>query len=353
MCQKKTLERKQSLEGKKSRPGGVVFNSRMKPITKADYEGKVRLEDLNGYFKPKRRNYIAASNAEWDQHRPEMDYRLDYILSKFPRIKAFKNNQKAIIKCAMEGHDVFVCMPTGGGKSLTFQTLSFLVKGVYLCVLPLISLIIDQESQAHMLGIEAYSLTANTKQAESARIYHKLADFDQDSSSSIVIFCTPEKLNLSHNFSDVLDRLYERGQLARVVIDEVHCVSTWGKEFRKEYTNLNTIRQRFPKAPILGLTATVTEEVKMDIIKRLGIENCYFFQSSFNRPNLYYSVKPKGKDALQDIEGIIRRYADQSGIIYCLSRKNCEDMSRNLNRRGFRTAFYHADIREDDKRDIQ
>lgn len=119
-------------------------------------------------------------------------------------------------------------MPTGGGKSLTFQFLTFLIKGVYLCILPLVSLIFDQEYQAKMLGIEAYSLTANTTQSDTKSIYNKLLNFER-AEKSIVLFCTPEKLNLSPAFSEVLDLLYQNNHLKRVVIDEVHCVSTWGK----------------------------------------------------------------------------------------------------------------------------
>lgn len=161
-------------------------------------------------------------------------------------------------------------MPTGGGKSLTFQFLTFLNKGIYVCVLPLISLIFDQEYQAKLLGIEAYSLTANTKSADLKQIFQKLENF-RESENSIVIFCTPEKLNLSQQFSDLLETVYQRQQLKRFIIDEVHCVSTWGKDFRAEYENLSSLKLKFPKTPILGLTATVTEVVKQDIITRLGI----------------------------------------------------------------------------------
>jgi bloom syndrome protein len=156
----------------------TIFQPIGKLITEED-RGKVKIADIFADEEPIKPNYIKADNRQWENHKKGEDYRLEYVLSKFTKIKTFKNNQKAIIKCGLENHNIFVCMPTGGGKSLTFQLLTFLVKGVYVCVLPLVSLIFDQEHQAKILGIEAYSLTANTRGGEVKSIYSKLTEFQQ------------------------------------------------------------------------------------------------------------------------------------------------------------------------------
>jgi bloom syndrome protein len=151
-------------------------------------------------------------------------------------------------------------------------------------------------------------------------------------------------LSLSQQFGSILSTLYENGHLQRFIIDEVHCVSTWGKDFRAEYEKLSELKKNFPKVPILALTATVTEVIKQDIIKQLRIEGCFYFQSSFNRPNLHYEVREKTKRVNEDIEAIINRHRNETGIIYCLSKKDCQEMSNFLGRKGHKTAFYFADI---------
>lgn len=136
------------------------------------------MQDVFAKHEPLRINYKKANIHEWESHKKNEDFRLDYVLKRLPNIKQFKNNQKAIIKCALENtNNIFVCMPTGGGKSLTFQVLTFLNKGIYICVMPLISLIFDQEMQARKMGIEAYSMTANTSHSDVKLIYQKLNNF--------------------------------------------------------------------------------------------------------------------------------------------------------------------------------
>jgi len=130
-------------------------------------------------------------------------------------------------------------------------------------------------------------------------------------------------------------------------------VSTWGRDFREDYANLGFLKKKFPKTPVLALTATATEQVKIDVISKLGIEQCYFFLSSFNRPNLIYSVKEKGKRMKEQMVEICRKYSGKSGIVYCQSKKDCEKVSEMLNRENISAAFYYADLKNDHKKKIQ
>ena len=149
------------------------------------------------------RNYVLANQLEWENKKGVEDYKLKFVLRKFPNIRDFKNNQKAIIKCSLLGNDVFVCMPTGGGKSLTFQVMTYIEKGVYLCIMPLVSLIFDQEYQAKKMGITAFSLTSTIDISENRNVYDILSHYDKGN-ESIVILCTPEKIFKNQKFFSLL-----------------------------------------------------------------------------------------------------------------------------------------------------
>ena len=173
-----------------------------------------------------------------------------------------------------------------------------------------------------------------------------------------LVYLTPEKLVNSPGFMSVLEDLYKGGKLNRFVIDEVHCVSHWGQDFRKDYLSLNILKRKYPTVPLLCLTATATIQVKEDIAKRLGItKHVVYFQSSFNRPNLIYEIRDKKKktDVEADIVSLLRtRLKNKCGIIYCISRKDCEQLSESLRMNyQIKCDFYHANLPQQKRSEIQ
>lgn len=166
-----------------------------------------------------------------------------------------------------------------------------------------------------------------------------------------LLYITPEKIFASNKLQDLFDMLAQKKYLARFVIDEAHCVSNWGHDFRPDYKRLNMLRDRYPSVPIMALTATATPRVRTDILAQLNIRHCKWFLCSFNRPNLKYVVTPKkGNNTLQEILQIIAKYRNASGIVYCLSRNDCDTMAQKLCENGVRAASYHAGL-SDTKRD--
>lgn len=169
-----------------------------------------------------------------------------------------------------------------------------------------------------------------------------------------LLYTTPEKISASNKLNEIFDKLYERNFLARFVIDEAHCVSNWGHDFRPDYTKLGMLRRQYPKVPIMALTATATPRVRSDIISQLSLRYCKWFMCSFNRPNLKYLVKPKkGAATMDDILSVIKRYRNASGIIYCLSRKDCEEMAGKLNGHNVKAVAYHAGLSDSVRENVQ
>lgn len=238
-------------------------------------------------------------------------------------------------------------IPTGGGKSLTFQISAITGLGVTFVVMPLLSLIEDNLNFVLELGIAAVSLSVGNAYKEDKKMGHIYSEIRQIQHK--IVYLTPEKLVASPALMTVLDELYECNKLDRFVIDEVHCVSHWGQDFRKDYLHLDILKKRFPTVPILGLTATATQKVKDDMAKRLGIKSTvYYFQSSFNRPNLIYEIRNKKqlKSIDSDLITLLQtRFRGKSGIIYCLSKKDCEKLSETLKRNHkIPCDYYHADL---------
>ncbi len=275
-------------------------------------------------------------------------------------LRGFRPNQLEAINATLAGKDAFVLMPTGGGKSLCYQLPAIVnsgkTQGVTVVISPLLSLMQDQVEHLQKLKIQALLVNSEVT-AEYRRLVMNCLKEQQPQKFCQLLYITPEMINKSQAMVNAFRDLHRRRKLARIVIDEAHCVSQWGHDFRPDYKLLGEVRQQFAGVPVIALTATATENVKIDVIHNLGIKNCETFSQSFNRPNLNYEVrsKTKAKDVLDSIANTINTtYRGQSGIIYCLSRKNCEDIATKLRKQYNIMAYhYHAGMEAEEKKKVQ
>ncbi|WP_291800913.1 RecQ family ATP-dependent DNA helicase [Lutibacter sp.] len=249
----------------------------------------------------------------------------------------FKGLQEKVIRCIMDGHDTFVIMPTGGGKSLCYQLPALMKEGTAIVVSPLIALMKNQVDAIRGISSEygiAHVLNSSLNKTEVAQVKN-----DIESGITKLLYVAPESL-----IKEEYVAFLQQQTISFVAIDEAHCISEWGHDFRPEYRNLRTIIEKIDKVPIIGLTATATEKVQEDILKTLGMSNAKTFKASFNRPNLFYDVRPKTKNVNSDIIRFIRQHQDKSGIIYCLSRKKVEEVAQVLQVNGVKAVPYHAGL---------
>ncbi|KAA3623075.1 MAG: DNA helicase RecQ, partial [Flavobacterium sp.] len=259
-------------------------------------------------------------------------------LKKFFGFTQFKGLQEDVIKSILANHNTFVIMPTGGGKSLCYQLPALIKDGTAIVVSPLIALMKNQvdalRSHSHEEGI-AHVLNSSLTKTEIKKV-------KSDISAGItkLLYVAPESLTKEENVE-----FLNAETVSFVAIDEAHCISEWGHDFRPEYRNLRTIIKRIgDNIPIIGLTATATPKVQEDILKNLGIQDANTFKASFNRPNLYYEVRPKTKNVDADITRFVKQHEGKSGIIYCLSRKRVEELAQTLQVNGIKAVPYHAGL---------
>ena len=262
---------------------------------------------------------------------------LTEALKKYFGFDKFKGDQERIIQNLLDGKDTFVLMPTGGGKSLCYQLPSLLMEGTAIVISPLIALMKNQvdvitnlsehEGTAHYLNSSLNKAAIDQVKADILAGHTKL------------LYVAPESLTKEDNVE-----FLKSVKISFYAVDEAHCISEWGHDFRPEYRRIRPIVDEIGRAPIIALTATATDKVRSDIKKNLGIQDATEFKSSFNRPNLYYEVRPKTKDVDKDIIRFIKQHPGKSGIIYCLSRKKVEELAAILRANDIKAAAYHAGL---------
>ncbi|MCR4921523.1 MAG: DNA helicase RecQ [Bacteroidaceae bacterium] len=262
-------------------------------------------------------------------------YNLTEELKRYFGFSTFKGDQEAIIRNLLAGNDTFVLMPTGGGKSLCYQLPALLMEGTAIIISPLIALMKNQVDAIRLVSEEdglAHFINSSLSKAQIERVKR-----DIQSGRTKLLYVAPESLTKTENM-DFLANV----KISFYAVDEAHCISEWGHDFRPEYRRIRPIINQIGPAPVIALTATATDKVRTDIKKSLGMPDATEFKSSFNRPNLYYEVRPKTKEVEKDIIRFIKQHEGKSGIIYCLSRKKVEELAEVLRANDINARAYHA-----------
>ena len=258
---------------------------------------------------------------------------LQPALHKYFGYSEFRPLQEEIITTLLQSKDAFVLMPTGGGKSLCYQLPAAVQDGITLVISPLIALMKDQVDQLNAAGISATYLNSSLDPREAEQRISALIQGKYK-----LLYVAPERL-VTSNFLSLLSQL----PINLFAVDEAHCISEWGHDFRAEYRQLSILKKKWPTIPVIAMTATATERVQDDILRQLELQAAKVFRASFNRPNLFYSVRPKSNQ-FSELVHFIKRHKDQAGIVYCLSRDATERLSTALSQEGFRALPYHAGL---------
>ncbi|XP_066332649.1 ATP-dependent DNA helicase Q-like 3 [Miscanthus floridulus] len=267
---------------------------------------------------------------------------LESVLNRYFGYSEFRGKQLEAIEAVLSGRDCFCLMPTGGGKSMCYQIPALVKTGIVLVISPLIALMENQVASLKNKGIPAEFLSSTQASHTKQRIHE---DLDTGNPSLKLLYVTPELVATS-GFTAKLKKLYNRGLLGLVAIDEAHCISTWGHDFRPSYRKLSSLRKQFPDIPLLALTATAVPMVQKDVISSLCLQNPVILRASFNRPNIFYEVRYKDllDDVYSDISNLLKSSGNVCSIIYCLERAACDDLSMHLSQQGVSSAAYHAGL---------
>lgn len=327
-------------------------------ITDTDHSGSsssssaASPSDYNNFIPPSYTPQVRTKSTapQYKKQRPQRVYsrpdqrELHATLKKYFKFESFRTNQLEAVNATCMGLDTLVLMPTGGGKSICYQLPAIISTGLTIVVSPLKSLIDDQVTRLRSLNIKTSALSGETSEDEANDIMY---DLKAQEPKHKLLYVTPEKISCSGSLLNLLRNLHSRDLLARFVIDEAHCVSMWGSDFRPDYRKLGILRESFHDVPIMALTATAPPKVREDIFcqLRMNQETGVTLIQSFNRPNLKFEVRNKAKGCIEEICKTIRdQFKKQCGIIYCLSRNDCENLASKLREQGISSAPYHAGL---------
>ncbi|XP_046729819.1 ATP-dependent DNA helicase Q1 isoform X2 [Silurus meridionalis] len=329
------LEKQASLTSRKNKLLKILDGS----CVSAQPSGSAKLSKLT--FSKKDLQHYEESDFSWSKEAEEK-------LAKVFNLTKFRPLQRAAINLTLSGRDLFLVMPTGRGKSLCYQLPSVCCKGFTLVIAPLVSLMEDQLMYLKSINVPAVTLNASSSKEDSKYVMAGMID---KNSPFKLLYVTPEKIAKSKLLMSKLEKAYNMGLLERIAVDEVHCCSQWGHDFRPDYKLLGILKRQFPKVPLIGLTATATSSVLNDCQKILCVQDPVTLTAPFNRPNLYYEVRFKnGDESTKEIAALIKgKYKDQSGIVYVFSQKDAETVSAELQQKGVLAQPYHANMEPSNK----
>ena len=271
-----------------------------------------------------------------------MIHRAQEILTQTFGYLNFRGEQQKVIETILEGRDCLVLMPTGGGKSLCYQIPSMVLDGMGIVVSPLIALMQDQVDALQQLGIRAAYINSSLSHEQNSQVMRSIYDGELD-----LLYVAPERLLKESTLQRLIDV-----PVSMIAIDEAHCVSQWGHDFRSDYLGLHVLQQAFPGVPRVALTATADERTRTEIVTRLGLNEPEVFVSSFDRPNIRYIVKPKG-DAKAQLDSFLQDHKDEAGIVYCMSRNRVNGIAAWLQQRGVKALPYHAGLNSHERSNNQ